>query len=401
MNDVLSYHTGSPITLKEVSPLGAEGLLSQAWSECQTFDFTRQMMPSTKSVPFNAAVKEGRRLAMQLHKADKHYLTDDFIRMAQHLAMSPPEVLLRAATLARPRFDLMWIEWNNLVRMRASRPDSMIDFSSITTRLGVLIEPEGEHFRATLFNRTVNTENTAKSQVILWPIGVDFDFTNGLGMGLPGEATLGALGYHYAKHYAPTLGDDDAPYVLRLQRLMAQAPAGPFGAGWGGEMLSDPVRSQVLRRESSGDGRILLAVLALLACNPATITEPLRMKLGGFRDASAPGRYLPRWERKVVSLSRPSLNLPEVVAMLEAVRRGPAGDRRLHKVTGAWHQSRKKGSDRCQHSWVARLDEDGNRIGSDQFICTACKRLRWWMPQHHRGTAFEGIVDKEYEVKAK
>jgi hypothetical protein len=391
----------SYVQLTMGSPMAVDGLLGQAWQEAHKLDFTGPYLPHHRPLAHEAGKREARRLAAALHRADKHYLMDDFIRMAQVLSISPPAELLQMATLARPRFDTMWIEWNNVARLAATMHEREVDATHMTTRMGMLIENTGDHWRATVFNRTPAAESYGKTtHVMIWPIGIDFDFTGSRPMAIPNEATRAALGNDYVKLCLRLDPSGSVEPLERVQSLLAQTPAGPMGAAWG-QRIESVDSENILRRESEGDGRILLAVLALLACNPATITEPVpKGGVGPVRDMPI-GRYLPKWERKVVKLARSDLSLPEVKRLISESVRGASGDRRLHKVTGAWHQSRKKGSADCNHHWEPRLNDLGQRVGSDQYACTHCQRLRWWHPPHYRGTAFEGTVEKEFEITAK
>jgi len=157
--------------------------------------------------------------------------------------------------------------------------------------------------------------------------------------------------------------------------------------------------------ESGALFRKMLATLALISTHIGGGTN-IRSNRETSPRQFIKGKFLPTYEYKVLSLTRP-MTAPTLLRRTVLTQARSIDGVRWHEVQGAWHHRRAITAVCQMHPracpqaiWTPMFDDDGNKLGADQQRCELCDRKRWRIEQHSRGDKSLGVVEKDYEVRA-
>lgn len=366
-----------------------------------------------------------------LHRAHRMVLAPEFTRLASELTRQPPSVLARLLDVARMPFSNLWLEWPQEERSVAAIARNYQKETDIPKRVGVLIWPvpgSDQVFQLT-------DVSGYPDQCGPGPIGMIFSMTKPIDdysatyrvryddeviTGDPGDPAVKqdqfirecAIGYHYMDGVRERY-PDEVPLAEKLSKhawISIAPPLGPLHRETIINALAnkqfDVVERQqewlgITAREINGLWRFLIAVLGLYNTGGGefVFSETKQQPRRAFRSGT-----LPAYEYRVLKLSRPTR--PEIVEQKLPPGPGTGAGRRWHTVPGNWHHRRLKTAECARHpkvcpiaDWKKKYDPETNEgVGSDQYECLVCHRIRWFVPEHPRGNKELGIVDKGYKI---
>jgi hypothetical protein len=372
--------------------------------------------------------QDSRPILATLNRAHKFVLADDFNAISTRWMDQPPPVLEQLLATARLPFDPMWIETRSrgflmqsfvrkeergkyptlggveLPDFRCSTDDAWFQVQIFYWKRGdqpvigaypmaTLFSPTGMKTRA--FRNPIESftqEKTKYRDILHHAFGYDYFRKHkrryaGLLTDLGDHVHFismppGNFHIHTCMEAARYFGHLDDIRVTKAFSDYSDWAVGSVGPGF----------------------RFSAAVLAMLSTH-----------IGGgpllnYRPERAPpvfirGRYLPAYEFKVVTLTRP-MSAPRLLRRAFPPRLAHAEGMRWHEVAGAWHHRRAANAICAQHpracptaAWAALYGDDGKRLGADQQACEVCQRKRWRIEQHPRGDKNLGIVEKGFEVR--
>ena len=384
--------------------------------------------------------REKRRVAERIRSlslsAKRFLIADDATYVASSLAVIHPQALTAMLPMARPPFDLMWLEWPLRPQFEALGMPIAADAPEAT---GVLIQKVGNTVYRMTEIAAVNPRS-GKGFVVHSPVSVLFDLAGPIdetpyaqdhlflrkafgslltrhgvvfkamdGRTLPGSiddvmndqridemirSCLVGSGYH-AKFGAEI---DEEEETLRTEqvRLLQRHATWSLTPGIGQVYADAAARASrtdqreildaVAERvsETSGMWRTVISLLSLMNARddivsvaPARSTERHMVR----------GQALPRLE-----FGRTTLRVPRAVAT-DLMRRAIAAGipRRRHEVAGHWCESHVRGDPSCDHDYV---DETHRRR-----VCIHCGHLMWWRDSHERGDGKLGTVVNDRVVR--
>ena len=365
-----------------------------------------------------------------LHRAHRMVLDADFTALAGNLAKEEPINLARYLDLARLPFDHLWLEWPQPARDVAIVGRNYKKDSHIPKHAGMLIWPvEGIYYSIVVTGYT--NQGGLPTQCGPSPIGMVFSMTQDI-WDHPGRILIDPddpAGKGEDSYYAAAQQDiDECPigfhYMQALRQLhpdqvkLAEAIgrhasisiAPPFGPLHRETIMNartaghdDVIERQsdwlgINTREVNGLWRFLIAVFGLYHTGGSEFvySETKHQKKQAYRSG-----HLPAYEYRIVTLRRPTT--PAIVN--KTLPSTSTLGRREHTVEGSWHHRRLATAECRRHPkacpiavWHPINDDETGEF--DQKQCGICKRIKWFVPEHTRGDAVLGRVDKGIRVAA-
>lgn len=338
-------------------------------------------------------------LRRTLRSARRFTLSNEFVTEAIHFASVQPDVILARAVLARLPFPAVWIEFDqeHRVRTQIAIGTSAPDYDGEDRGLGgFLLHREKAGEGIDWFAAGLAAGRGDEGDAFLWPAG------QVLGSGredmaeppvdlapVIDEIMLRGWGYR---------GDAEG-IADQTPALVARGGSLPEACVWRPIMdlfLNSPKTEGVdnatkavetATKESRGDLRFLVTVLALINC------APIR-----YQHVEPSGRFLHRrnsiayLDSHVCTIHGTRTHVQRILD--ERAPAMPGTPRRAHEVRGHWMLAEyRQGVRACRHLPVPELVE------GDHAICAKCEKMIVWREHHVRGDAGLGFVTKEYEVE--
>ena len=380
-----------------------------------------------------------------LNSSHRYILEDDFTALAARFSTSNAETMLKAARFCRMPFDNVWIEWNDrLRRLHCYDGSSLAEKvrSQLPARRGLLLTTVPIQKSSLLMEDAGDDLQIVHVQPVFGPFThQDPDIRGKLA-----KCMMGLAAYElYLREDAIVYGSGIRELMVEGAMMLEHPDRLNQLHEWEHEVWPTAIGNEYVERERStaaaateqlmthtsmsssllypdamsvftisdrdhredlqqdlfitgGDVRFAIAVLSLLTDKPqASIRmEPAGSGGNTFRH----GKFVPKYEYKVLSITRPTQEI--IIKLKETVAEYlPWAGRPLHTVEAHWCYSHRHGRDSCPHpDWTRRYDDAGNRIGKDMWACVTCGKYRWRREQHQRGNRERGIIDKGYEVHA-
>jgi len=323
-----------------------------------------------------------RNLRRLFTNARKFTISDDIVNFA---ATTDYDVTKTALSRAHLPFDVMWIEWNNHVRLKAIYQD--VDPLS-PEKVGILMYRDGDDYYAFSISPLVppkgkNGSIAVDAHVYRWNLnGIDRrDDILKHAATLPADEDMGkyAFGHIYNHNYQQLMRYIDVNANPLLVDYITEALAAHGTSVRRG--MKYYVEASI--GESAGDFRIILGILGMINSTDRMVE---------WSENNRHGRRMTRYgSRPYLSSTNVVMKVPkkEIRQKFLIPQQSDHG-RRRHEVIGHWAQRLSTGRNDCRHEWTT--------VSSTNHICQKCGRQRWWRRSHYRGDASLGLVIKDYTV---
>jgi hypothetical protein len=349
-----------------------------------------------------------REVTALMRQAQKYVIEDDATAAALSLAMEHPDVLVGMLSKARTKFRVVFIEWNNQVRMEST--GQAFD-PTAPTRVGAMIERLHEtkpHYRMTFYDSLCGTK-TERGWLMPALMSIEYNLHEPIP---PSEATnliedkaeiahnvmqVSALGSSYQRAH---IVDDEEGNTFMGKMLFELTshlthifnPIMPMtksilmddGGPQNKLMIRNGLRVEVI--ENAGSWRLAVAFLALMNDNTYLTAKdavlPAKRRTVG-------SKVVPYLRHQTLSLALPRKIVERKARkdfVQEAARLRP---RRLQG--GYFAQHRKRGDPKCEHVYVRETDT--------RERCMLCQHAIWWVSDHMRGSLDVGILTHDHVVK--